>query len=73
MNARWLSEAVESLRPAVPAGSQIIVFGSYARGDAGATAISICWSSNRKWLTARQRRFGFQHFSGGGCCRPTSW
>lgn len=36
MNSRWLRETVECLRQAVPAGSQIIVFGSYARGDAGA-------------------------------------
>lgn len=36
MNARWLSETVECLRQALPEGSEIIVFGSYARGDAGA-------------------------------------
>jgi len=36
MNPTWLSETVECLRQAVPADSQIIVFGSYARGDARA-------------------------------------
>lgn len=36
MKPTWLSETVECLRQAVPAGSQIIVFGSYARGDARA-------------------------------------
>jgi predicted nucleotidyltransferase len=36
MEQTWLSETVECLRQAVPAGSQIIVFGSYARGDARA-------------------------------------
>lgn len=34
MKPTWLSETVECLRHAVPAGSRIIVFGSYARGDA---------------------------------------
>ncbi|GMV60078.1 MAG: hypothetical protein AMXMBFR72_31710 [Betaproteobacteria bacterium] len=36
MKQTWLSETVECLRQAVPPGSQIIVFGSYARGDARA-------------------------------------
>ncbi|GIL05454.1 MAG: hypothetical protein BroJett031_19740 [Betaproteobacteria bacterium] len=36
MNPALVSETVECLRRALPAGSQIIVFGSYARGDARA-------------------------------------
>jgi predicted nucleotidyltransferase len=36
MKPGWLSETVECLRAAVPAGSQIVVFGSHARGDARA-------------------------------------
>lgn len=36
MKPTWLSETAECLRQAVPAGSQVILFGSYARGDARA-------------------------------------
>lgn len=36
MNPALVDETVECLRDALPAGTQIIVFGSYARGDARA-------------------------------------
>ncbi|MDW8468095.1 MAG: nucleotidyltransferase domain-containing protein [Burkholderiales bacterium] len=36
MKPDWLAEAAICLRDAVPAGSQVIVFGSAARGEAAA-------------------------------------
>ena len=36
MNELWISETLDCLRQALPAGSQLIVFGSRARGDARA-------------------------------------